>query len=90
MESLVIQDSFQNERVRLSLRVLFEAQPHYNIINNYARQKFNEHFDITQEKVKFIDYIGYIGFEIIDEKTIQIKYTYGIAELLDSFLVTIE
>ena len=72
-----------------SVSLLYSLQDHYNLVNTFARNAYNEKFkDI---KISLNSFHYYLGYDIIGPDEIRVKYVYGAGEMEyhDSFNVKI-
>lgn len=79
--------------IKESIKALISVSKHQNIIDDYARTKYNEKFKVDYKSGVYSDgsWHKYDGFNIISENEIRVDYNYGYGDMeySDSFKVNI-
>jgi len=80
------------ENIKKSLEVLAKVANHRAIINDFARSKYIEKFGNKERPLG--TYHVYDGYDVISEKKLKVKYTYGVTsgdmDFDDSFIIDFE
>jgi len=78
------------ETIKESLKILASVEKHRDLLDKFARSKYNERFD--SRKHQHGTYHSYSDFDIISDTKIRVNYTYGGGDMdfNDSFTIEIE
>ena len=80
----------ENKSLLKAIEIVLETKPHHEILEKFAREKYNERF--TGEKTPYNAFHYYSRYNILDNNTIAIEYKYGAGDMEfdDSFDVKID
>lgn len=78
------------DKILESLKIVFSAKPHYDSVDEFARNAYHEKF--KDRKRQYGTYHYYEGFEVLSPTKIKVKFQYGAGDMEydDSFEVDIK
>lgn len=62
-----------------SVSLLYSLQDHYNIVNAFARNAYNEKFKDVKQFLNSFHY--YSGYDIVGPNEIKVNFVYGAGEM---------